>query len=87
MSRSVKNKLVELIAINLAKEKCGDPNKKWQFYVEAEDLFKHLLLRVLAEKANGGDPLQYVECLENFEEICDWDFYDLEYIETLIFGE
>ena len=83
---AIKDKLVECIAINLAKEKCGDPNKAMKFYIEAEDLFKDLLLRVLIEKVNG-DPLYYIECLENFEEICDWDFYDLDYIETLIFGE
>ena len=81
----LKDKLVECIAINLAKEKCGDPNKSYQFYIEAEDLFKDLLLRVLAEKANG-DPLQYLECLENFEDICNWDYYYIEYIESLVFN-
>ena len=84
---AIKDKLVECIARNIAKEKCGDRNKAMECYIEAEDLFKDLLLRVLAEKANGGDPLQYVECLENFAEICDWDFYDIEYIESLVFGE
>ena len=83
---AIKDKLVELVAINLAKQKYGDSNKKYQFYVEAEDLFKDLLLRVLAEKANG-DPLAYVECLENFEEICNLDFYDTFFVESLIFGE
>ena len=83
---AIKDKLVELVAINMAKQKCGDPKKAMEFYIEAEDLFKDLLLRVLVEKANG-DPLDYVECLENFEEICNWDFYDIDYIETLIFGE
>ena len=87
MSRSVKNKLVELVAINFAKEKYGNPNKKHEFYIEAEELLKTLLLQVLVEKANGGDPLEYVEFLENVKEICDLDFYDIEYIETLIFGE
>ena len=81
---AIKDKLVECIARNIAKEKCGDPNKKYQFYVEAEAIFKDLLLRVLIERSKG-DPLKYVECLENFEEICDWDFYDIEYIESLIF--
>ena len=84
---AIKDKLVECIAINMAKEKCGDPSKKDEFYIEAEELLKTLLLHVLAEKANGGDPLQYIECLENFAEICDLDFYDIEYIESLIFGE
>ena len=84
---AIKDKIVECIAINMAKEKCGDPSKKDEFYIEAEDLFKDLLLRVLAEKANGGDPLQYVEMLENIEELCDLDYYDIEYIESLIFGE
>ena len=86
MSRSIKEKIVNCIAINLAKEKCGDPNKAMEFYVEAEEyIFKDLLLRILIERSNG-DPLAYVECLENFEEICDWDFYDIEYIESLVFG-
>ena len=84
---AIKEKIVDCIAINLAKEKYGDQNKKYECYIEAEDLFKDLLLRVLIEKTNGGDPLQYVECLENFSEICDWDFYDVDYIEKLIFGE
>ena len=84
---AVKEKLVELVAINLAKEKYGDQNKKYECYIEAEDLFKDLLLRVLIEKTNGGDPLEYVEMLENIEEICDLDYYDIDYIETLIFGE
>ena len=44
---AVKDKLVKLIAINLAKQKCGDPSKSDQFYIEAEDLFKDLLLRML----------------------------------------
>ena len=81
---AIKDKLVECIARNIAKEKCGDPNKAMEFYVEAEAIFKDLLLRVLIERSKG-DPLKYVECLENFEEICDWDFYDIEYIESLIF--
>ena len=84
---AVKEKLVECIARNIAKERYGNPNKSDEFLIEAEDLFKDLLLRVLIEKANGGDPLQYVEMLENVEEICDWDCYDVDYIEKLIFGE
>ena len=84
---AMKDKIVNCIAINMAKEKCGDPNKSDEFLIEAEDLFKDLLLRVLIEKANGGDPLQYVEMLENVEEICELDCYDIDYIEKLIFGD
>ena len=84
---TIKDKLVECIARNIAKEKYGNPNKSYQFYVEAEELLKTLLLQVLVEKANGGDPLEYVECLENFEKICNWDFYDIDYIKKLIFGD
>ena len=81
---AVKEKLVECIARNIAKEKYGDPKKAMQCYIEAEDIFKDLLLRVLIEKANG-DPLDFVEFLENVKEICDLDCYDIDYIETLIF--
>ena len=83
---AIKDKLIECISRNIAKERYGNTNKAIECYIEAEDLFKDLLLRVLAEKANG-DPLGYVECLENFEEICDWDFYDTFFVESLIFGE
>ena len=83
---TIKDKIVNCIAINLAKEKCGDSNKSYQFYIEAEDLFKDLILRILIERSNG-DPLDYIECLENFEEICDWDFYDTFFVESTIFGE
>lgn len=86
MSRSLKNKIVECISINIAKQKYGDKNKAMECYIEAEDIFKDLLLRVLIERSNG-DPLGYVECLENFEEICDWDFYDTFFVESMIFGE
>lgn len=82
---TIKDKLVECISINLAKEKCGDPNKKHEFYIEAEDLFKDLLLRVLIEKANG-DPLDYITFLENVEELCDLDYYDVWWLESLVFG-
>ena len=82
---AVKEKLVECIARNLAK-KYGDQNKKYQFYVEAEELLKTLLLQVLVEKANGGDPLEYVEMLENIAEIMDADYYDVYFIESLIFS-
>ena len=83
---AIKDKIINCISINLSKEKYGNPNKKHEFYIEAEDLFKDLLLRVLIEKSNGN-PLAYVECLENFEEICDWDFYDTFFVESLIFGD
>ena len=82
----VKEKLVNCIAINMAKEKCGDPSKSYKFYVEAELLFKNLLLNMLIEKSKG-DPLEYVECLENFEEICNWDYYDTWFVESFVFGE
>ena len=83
---TIKDKLVELVAINLAKEKYGDKNKKHEFYIEAEDLFKDLLLRVLIERSKGN-PLGYVEFLENVEEICDLDYYDIYFLESLVFGE
>ena len=83
---TIKDKLVDCICVNLAKQKYGDASKKDQCYIEAEDLFKDLLLRMLTERSNG-DPLKYVECLENFEEICDWDFYDTFFVESLVFGE
>ena len=83
---AIKDKIINCISINLAK-KYGDQNKSDEFLIEAEYIFKDLLLRVLIEKANGGDPLKYVECLENFEEICDWDFYDTFFVESMIFGE
>ena len=82
---TIKDKLVQCIAVNMAKERCGDPKKSDAFLIEAELLFKQLLLDVLVERSKG-DPLGYVECLENFEEICDWDYYDIEYIESIIFN-
>ena len=87
MARSLKNKLVECISINLAKQKYGDKNKKDQCYIEAEELLKTLLLQVLVEKANGGDPYNYIEFLENVEEIFDADYYDVFFIESLVFGD
>ena len=86
MSRSVKSKLVNCISINLAKQKYGDPSKKDEFYIEAEDLLKTLLISSLVDKANGGDPLQYVEMLENIEEILGLDYYEVKYIKKLVFG-
>ena len=85
MSRSVKNKLVECIAINLSKEHYGDASRKDQCYIEAEDLFKDLLLRILIEKSNG-DPLGYITFLENVEELCGLDCYDVWFLESMIFG-
>ena len=82
---AVNEKRVECIARNFAK-KYGDQNKKYQFYVEAEELLKTLLLQVLVEKANGGDPLEYVEMLENIAESMDADYYDVYFIESLIFS-
>ena len=82
---AIKDKLIECVARNIAKERYGNPNKAMEFYVEAEDLFKDLLLRVLIEKSNG-DPLGYVECLENVIEIYGLDYYDIDYIESLIFN-
>ena len=86
MSRAVKNKLVECISINLAKEKYCDPSRKDECYIEAEFLLKQLFLDVLVERSKG-DPLEYVECLENFEEICGWDYYDVWFLESFVFGE
>ena len=85
MSRSVKNKLVECIAINLSKERYGDASRKDQCYIEAEDLLKTLLISSLVDKANA-DPLQYVEFLENVEEILGLDYYEVKYIKKLVFG-
>ena len=84
---NIKDKIINCIAINMAKERYGDPNKKHEFYIEAELLLKHLLLNVLMEKANGSDPLEYVEMLENIAEIMDADYYDVYFIESMIFGE
>lgn len=84
---TIKNKLVECVAVNLSKEKYGDVSKKDQFYIEAEQLLKTLLLQVLVEKANGGDPLDYITFLENVEELCDLDYYDVWFVESLVFGD
>lgn len=82
---TIKDKLVECISINLAKERYGDPNKKYQFYVEAEDIFKDLILRILIERSNS-DPLDYITFIENVKEICGLDCYDVDYIESLVFN-
>ena len=81
----IKDKLVNCIAINLAKQKYGDKSKKDEFYIEAEQLLKTLLLQVLVEKSKG-DPLGYVEMLENIEELCELDYYDVWFLESLVFG-
>ena len=83
---AIKDKLVECVAINMAKEKCGDPSKKYKFYIEAELILKQLFLDVLIEKSKG-DPLEYVTFLESMEEIFDLDFYDVYFIENLVFNE
>ena len=83
---AIKDKLIQCIAVNMAKEKCGDPSKSDAFLIEAELLLKKLFLDVLVEKSKG-DPLQYVECLENFEEICGWDYYDTWFVESFVFGD
>ena len=85
MSRAVKSKLVECISINLAKERYGDKSKKDEFYIEAEDLLKQLFLDVLIERSKG-DPLEYVTFLESMEEIFDLDYYDVWFLESLVFG-
>ena len=85
MSRAVKNKLVECISINLSKQKYGNPNKSDEFLIEAELLLKQLFLDVLVERLKG-DPLEYVEMLENISEIMDLDYYDVWFLESLIFG-
>lgn len=82
---AIKEKIVDCIAINLSKEKYGNSNKKHEFYIEAEDLFKDLLLRVLIERSNG-DPLDYITFLENVEELCDLDYYDIYFLESVIFN-
>ena len=83
---SIKDKLVECVAINLAKEKYGDTSKKDEFYIEAEMLLKTLLLQVLIEKSKRN-PYSYVECLENVEEILYLDDYDVFFIESMVFGD
>ena len=85
MSRSLKDKLVKCISINLAKQKYGDKSKSDQCYIEAEMMLKTLLLQVLIEKSKNN-PLDYVETLENISEIMDLDYYDVFFIESMIFG-
>ena len=83
---AIKDKIIECISINLAKQKYGDKSKKDEFYIEAESLLKDLLLRVLMDRASG-DPQEYVECLENIEEIFELDYYDVYFIESVVFGD
>ena len=59
MARSLKEKLVKCVAINLSKERYGDSNKSDELYVDAELLLKHLFLDVLMQKSKG-DPIKYV---------------------------
>ena len=82
---TIKDKLVDCISVNLAKQRCGDARKKDAFYIEAEQLLKTLLLQVLVEKSKN-DPLEYVEFLENVEELCSLDYYDVWFLESLVFG-
>lgn len=82
---TIKDKLVDCICVNLAKQKYGDASKKDQCYIEAEQLLKTLLLQVLVERSKG-DPSQYVEMLENVEELCDLDYYDVWFLESLVLG-
>ena len=83
---AIKDKIVECVAINLAKERYGDSSKKDKFLIEAEQLLKTLLLQLLVEKSKS-DPLEYVECLENIEEIFDLDYYDVYFIESVVLGD
>ena len=85
MARSLKNKLIECISINLAKQKYGDKSRKDECYIEAEYLLKDLLLQVLIEKSKR-DPQEYTVFLENMEEILGLDYYDIFFIESMVFG-
>ena len=82
---TIKDKLVQCIAINMAKDRYGNSKKSDELLIEAELTFKNLLLNVLIEKAKGN-PLDYIECLENVEEICNLDYYDVWFLESMIFN-
>ena len=82
----VKDKIINCIAINMAKDRCGDKSKSDKFLIEAEILLKQLLLDILIERSKG-DPLKYVECLENVEELCNLDYYDVWFLESFVFGD
>ena len=60
---TIKDKLVELVARNIAKEKYGNTSKSAEFLIDAELLLKQLFLDVLVERSKG-DPLDYIEFLE-----------------------
>ena len=47
---------------------------------------KQLFLDVLIEKSKS-DPLDYIEFLENVEEILYLDDYDVFFIESMVFGD
>ena len=83
---TIKDKLVELVARNIAKEKYGNTSKSAEFLIDAELLLKQLFLDVLIEKSKS-DPLEYVEFLENIEELCGLDYYDVYFIESVVFGD
>ena len=83
---TIKDKLVECVAITMAKEKCGDQKKAMNFYVDAELILKQLFLDVLIEKSKG-DPLEYVTLLESMEEIFDLDYYSIYFLENVVFNE
>lgn len=82
----VKDKIINCIAINMAKERYGDSNKSDALLIEAELTFKNLLLNVLIEKSKN-DPLDYITFLENVEELCGLDCYDVWFLESLVFGD
>ena len=83
---AIKDKLIECVAINLAKQRYRDASKKDEFLIEAELLLKHLFLDVLIEKSKG-DPLEYVTFLESMEEIFDLDYYSIYFLENVVFNE
>ena len=83
---TIKDKLIECVAINLAKERYGDSSKSDELYIEAELLLKHLFLDVLIEKSKN-DPLEYVTFLESMEEIFDLDYYSIYFLENVVFNE
>ena len=83
---TIKDKLVECVAINLSKKKYGNSNKSDEFLIEAEMLLKQLFLDILVERSKG-DPLEYITFLENVEELCDLDYYDVWFLESFVFGE
>ena len=83
---AIKDKLIQCVAITMAKEKCGDSKKSDAFLIEAELLLKHLFLDVLIERSKG-DPLEYVTFLENMEEIFDLDYYSIYFLENVVFNE